>query len=183
LSPVNGQGGSVWPGRLVGRPLLRRIRTDTLINPDKKQFPSFDEDLRSAMETETKLFFEAIIREDRSVLEFLDTNFTFVNARLAKHYGIPGVQGDQFQKVTLPTGERGGLLTQASILTVTSNPTRTSPVKRGRWILENLLNAPPPPPPKEDPAPLPVGAVRLWASAPSGGTRRLARSAPPSTGR
>jgi hypothetical protein len=128
-----------------------QLRNLKLINPDKKQFPTFDDALRNAMETETKLFFEAIVREDRSVLEFLDTNFTFVNERLAKHYGIPGVKGDQFQKVTLPTGERGGLLTQASILTVTSNPTRTSPVKRGKWILENLLNAPPPPPPPNVP--------------------------------
>jgi hypothetical protein len=128
-----------------------QLRNLQLANPDRKQFPSFDEELRQAMETETKLFFEAVIREDRSVLEFLDADFTFVNERLAKHYGIPGVKGEEFQKVTLTNGERGGLLSQASILTVTSNPTRTSPVKRGKWILENLLNAPPPPPPPNVP--------------------------------
>jgi hypothetical protein len=122
-----------------------------LINPDKKQFPTFDEELRSAMETETKLFFEAIVREDRSILELLDANFTFVNERLARHYGIPDVKGEKFLRVTLTTGERGGLLGQASVLTTTSNPTRTSPVKRGKWILENLLNAPPPPPPPNVP--------------------------------
>jgi hypothetical protein len=128
-----------------------QLRNLQLANPDRKQFPGFDEELRKAMETETKLFFEAIIREDRSVLEFLDADFTFVNERLAKHYGIKGVKGEQFQKVALTNGERGGLLSQASILTVTSNPTRTSPVKRGKWILENLLNAPPPPPPPNVP--------------------------------
>ncbi len=127
---------------------LRNLR---LINPDKKQFPAFDEALRNAMETETRLFCEAFVREDRSLLEFLDANFTFVNERLAKHYGIPGVQGEEFRRVTLDGGERGGLLGHASVLTVTSNPTRTSPVKRGKWVLENLLNAPPPPPPPNIP--------------------------------
>lgn len=122
-----------------------------LINPNKKQFPTFDEALRSAMEIETKLFFGAIIREDRSLLDFLDTDFTFVNERLATHYGLPGIKGEAFQRVTLATGVRGGLLGQASVLTTTSNPTRTSPVKRGKWVLENLLNAPPPPPPPNVP--------------------------------
>src|SRR5207302_300595 len=110
-----------------------------------------DEALRAAMETETKLFFEAILREDRSILEFLDADFTFVNEPLAKLYGIPGIHGEQFQRVALASGERGGILGQAGILTVTSNPTRTSPVKRGKWILENLLNAAPPPPPPNVP--------------------------------
>ena len=117
------------------------------IAPDKQQFPQFDEALRSAMETETRMFFEAIVREDRNILDFLDSNFTFLNERLAKHYGIPDVTGEAFQRVTLKTDQRGGLLGQASILMVTSNPTRTSPVKRGKWVLENLFNAPPPPPP------------------------------------
>jgi hypothetical protein len=127
------------------------LRNLKLINPDLKQFPDFNEALRTAMETETRLFFEAIAREDRSLFDLLDANFTFVNERLAKHYGIPGVTGDQFQRVTLANPERGGLLGHASVLTVTSNPTRTSPVKRGKWILENLLNAPPPPPPPNVP--------------------------------
>ena len=103
------------------------------------------------MQKETELFFEAIMREDRSVLDFLDADFTFVNERLAKHYGIAGVKGDGFRRVALKDRIRGGLLTQASILTVTSNPTRTSPVKRGKWILEQILGAPPPPPPPDVP--------------------------------
>jgi hypothetical protein len=87
------------------------------------------------------------MHEDRSVLEFIDSDWTFLNERLAKHYGIDGVKGEEFRKVKLPDGRRGGVLTQASVLTVTSNPTRTSPVKRGKWILENILGTPPPPPP------------------------------------
>jgi hypothetical protein len=117
---------------------------------DPGLFPTFDEKLRSAMRKETEHFFECVVREDRSVLDFLDSDFTFLNERLAKHYGIPGVKGDEFRKVTL-TGAaraaRGGVLTQATVLAVTSNPTRTSPVKRGKWILENVLGTPPPPPP------------------------------------
>jgi mono/diheme cytochrome c family protein len=133
--------GDQWLG-------LRNLKTMT---PDPTAFPGFDDSLRSAMLQETELFFGAIVREDRSLLDFLDADFTFVNGRLAKHYGIPGVQGEQFQRVKLTDGRRGGLLTQASVLTVTSNPTRTSPVKRGKWILENILNAPPPPPPPNVP--------------------------------
>jgi hypothetical protein len=115
--------------------------------PALKRFPDFDEKLRDAMETETKLFFAEIVREDRSILDFLDARFTYVNERLAKHYGIPDVTGDEFRRIDLATDERGGLLGQAGILLVTSNPTRTSPVKRGKWILENILASPPPPPP------------------------------------
>ncbi|HZU36163.1 MAG TPA: DUF1592 domain-containing protein, partial [Gemmataceae bacterium] len=118
-------------------------------NPNPAQFPSFDEALRSAMQKETELYFASIMREDRSILEFIDSDWTFVNERLAKHYGIPGVKGNQFRRVKLTDGVRGGILTQASILTVTSNPTRTSPVKRGKWILENIFNAAPPPPPPD----------------------------------
>ena len=117
--------------------------------PDPKLFPSFDEALRTAMLNETEFFFEAVMKEDRSVLDFLDADFTYVNERLAKHYGIPEVKGNEFRKVKLTDDRRGGLLTQASILTVTSNPTRTSPVKRGKWILENILGTPPPPPPPD----------------------------------
>ncbi len=103
------------------------------------------------MQEETELYFENVVREDRSILEFIDSDYTFVNEPLAKHYGIDGVQGDDFRRVTLKGGRRGGVLTQASILTVTSNPTRTSPVKRGKFILENILGTPPPPPPPDVP--------------------------------
>jgi hypothetical protein len=103
------------------------------------------------MQRETELFFEAVMKEDRSVLEFLDADFTFVNERLAQHYGLADVKGKEFQRVSSANGQRGGLLTQASVLAVTSNPTRTSPVKRGRWVLEQLLGAPPPPPPPNVP--------------------------------
>ncbi|MBW3623627.1 MAG: DUF1592 domain-containing protein [Armatimonadetes bacterium] len=116
--------------------------------PDPEEFPNFDEKLRAAMLAETDLFFEAVVKEDRSVLDFLDGDYTFVNERLAKHYGIPGIKGPNFRRVSLKGTNRGGVITQASILTLTSNPTRTSPVKRGKWIMEQLLNdAPPPPPP------------------------------------
>lgn len=119
--------------------------------PDKKRFPEFDPALRKAIRLETELFFQYIVREDRSVLEFLDADYTFVNERLAKHYGLSDVKGDEFRKVSVDRQQRGGLLGQASILSVTSNPTRTSPVKRGKWILENLFAAPPPPPPPNVP--------------------------------
>ncbi|HZZ71082.1 MAG TPA: DUF1592 domain-containing protein [Pirellulales bacterium] len=119
------------------------------LQPDPKRFPSFDPALRDAMRKETELYFTSIMREDRSVLEFLDSDWTFVNERLAKHYGLSGVKGSEFRRVTLPADNpRGGILTQASVLAVTSNPTRTSPVKRGKWVLENLLGTPPPPPPE-----------------------------------
>ena len=120
-------------------------------SPDPARYPAFDELLRAAMQKETEFFFAAILKEDRSVLDFLDADFTFVNERLARHYGIPGVKGEAFQRVKLTGGQRGGVLTQASVLTVTSNPTRTSPVKRGKWILENILGTPPPPPPANVP--------------------------------
>jgi hypothetical protein len=128
-----------------------QIRNLKTVNPDKGTYPGFDEPLRAAMLRETELFFGAIIQDDRSVLDLLDADYTFVNERLATHYGIPGVKGDAFRRVRLTDGIRGGLLTQASILTVTSNPTRTSPVKRGKWILEQILGTPPPPPPPDVP--------------------------------
>ena len=127
---------------------LRNLR---IVTPDAVTFPGFDEPLRAAMETETQLFFEHILRGDRSVLEFLNGDYSFVNERLARHYGLPGVQGPEFRKVSLRRTGRGGILTQGAILTLTSNPTRTSPVKRGKYVLENLLGTPPPPPPPNVP--------------------------------
>jgi hypothetical protein len=103
------------------------------------------------MQRETELFFGSIMEEDRSVLTLLDADYTFVNERLANHYGIDGIKGDHFRRITLNDGRRGGVLSHASVLTVTSNPTRTSPVKRGRWILEQLLGTPPPPAPPDVP--------------------------------
>jgi Protein of unknown function (DUF1592)/Protein of unknown function (DUF1588)/Protein of unknown function (DUF1585)/Protein of unknown function (DUF1587)/Protein of unknown function (DUF1595) len=115
--------------------------------PDPVLFPDFDESLRAAMLTETELFFESIRDKDRGVLEFLDADYTFVNERLARYYGIAGVAGAWFRRVSLAGTPRGGVLAQASVLTATSNPNRTSPVKRGKWVLENILGAPPAPPP------------------------------------
>jgi len=123
------------------------LRNLSHVAPDPDLFPTFNETLRAAMRTETERFFEAIVKEDRSVLDFIDAKFTFLNEPLARHYGIAGVKGNEFRRVALTGEQRGGLLTQASILTVTSNPTRTSPVKRGKWVLDQLLGAPPPPPP------------------------------------
>ncbi len=127
------------------------LRSLEIVSPNPKQFPAFDPELRAAMRSETEQCFAHIIREDRSVLELLDADYTFVNERLAAHYGLSGVTGSEFRKVSTAGTPRGGLLTHASILTVTSNPTRTSPVKRGRWVLEQLLGAPPPPPPPDVP--------------------------------
>ncbi|MCE9532659.1 MAG: DUF1592 domain-containing protein [Planctomycetes bacterium] len=127
------------------------LRIIPTLAPDTNVYPTFDFALKSAMVRETELFFEHIMKEDRSVLEFLDADWTFVNSRLAKHYGITGVSSTEFQKVKLTDRNRGGILTQASVLTLTSNPTRTSPVKRGKWILENILGTPPPPPPPDVP--------------------------------
>lgn len=143
---------------------LQRLQTFT---PDSKAFPSFNEPLRQAMMTETRLFIGEVIRDNRSILDLIDGNFTYMNETLAKHYGVidtvgtrygqkPTKKGDQIKgkdwfRVELADVQRGGLLTQASILTVTSNPTRTSPVKRGRWVLEQILGTPPPPPPPNVP--------------------------------
>jgi mono/diheme cytochrome c family protein len=123
------------------------LRSLKNVTPDLGLYPNFDESLRTAMQKESELFFAAMMNEDRSILDFVDSDFTFLNERLARHYGIPGVKGNQFQRVHLTGDQRGGILTQSAILTVTSNPTRTSPVKRGKWILENILGTPPPPPP------------------------------------
>ncbi len=128
------------------------LRNLPAVSPDFIVFPDFDETLRRALRRETELFFDSIIREDRSVLDLLSADYTFVNERLAKHYGIPNVYGSHFRRIALPAGSpRGGLLGQGSILAVTSYATRTSPVVRGKWILENLLGTPPPPPPANVP--------------------------------
>ena len=140
---------------------LERLRT---FAPDNKLFPGFDDRLRRAMLHETELFFGEIVHEDRSVLDLIDADFTYVNDPLARHYGLSEGKGqtairgrsgsgrnNEFTRVTLTGKERGGLLTQASVLTVTSNPTRTSPVKRGKWVLEQILGTPPPPPPPNVP--------------------------------
>jgi cytochrome c551/c552 len=119
--------------------------------PDPEKYPNFDDPLREALRRETESLFQYIVKEDRSVLDFLDADYTFVNERLARHYGLNGVRGNYFRKVALTTPERGGILTQGGILAVTSQPTRTSPVLRGKWILENVLGAPPPPPPPDVP--------------------------------
>jgi hypothetical protein len=136
------------------------LRNLDSITPDGRLFPDFDDNLRQAMRRETELLFEEVVRENRSVLDLLKSDHTFLNERLAKHYGIPHVYGPRFRKVALPvTGvsdpghsERGGLLRHASVLTVTSYATRTSPVIRGKWVLENLLGTPPPPPLPDVPA-------------------------------
>jgi hypothetical protein len=116
-------------------------------HPDRDRFPNFDDYLRMSMRQETEMFFDSIVRDDRSVLDLLLGKYTFLNERLANFYGIPGVVGPAFRRVDLTGTPRGGILTQASVLTVTSYPNRTSPVLRGKWILENILNAPPPAPP------------------------------------
>ena len=128
-----------------------QTRSLKALAPDPKLFPEFDDELRDAMRRETELFFSALLTEDRSLLDIIDGKFTFVNERLAKHYGMPGVKGPEFQRVTLDGVQRAGVLTQATVLTVTSNPTRTSPVKRGKWVLDNILGTPPPPPPPNIP--------------------------------
>ena len=127
------------------------LRNIAEIQPDPDRFPEFDDALRNAMLGETEMFFTAIIREDLSVLRFLDADFTYLNEQLANHYGIAGVDGPALRRVPLTGTQRGGLLTHASILTLTSYPTRTSPVLRGKWVLQNLLGAPPPPPPANVP--------------------------------
>ncbi len=129
------------------------LRNLASITPDMRIFPDFDDNLRRAFRRETELFFESILREDRSVLDLLRADYTYVNERLAKHYGIPNIYGSRFRKVTFgPADVRGGLLRHGSVLTVTSYATRTSPVIRGKWILDNILGIPPPPPPPNVPA-------------------------------
>lgn len=127
---------------------LRRLQD---VNPDRSLFPRFSPQLLADMEAETRKFFDGIVAADRSVLEFIDADYTYVNRRLADHYGIGGVTSDEFQRVPVKGTQRGGVITQASILALTSNPTRTSPVKRGKFILEEILGDPVPPPPPGTP--------------------------------
>jgi hypothetical protein len=128
------------------------LRNLDSVVPDNRLFPDFDDNLRQALRRETELFVESIIREDRSVLDLINADYTYLNERLAKHYGIPHVYGSRFRRVSLDeASHRGGLLRHGSILTVTSYATRTSPVLRGNWVLANLLGSPPPPPPPDVP--------------------------------
>lgn len=127
---------------------LRELKSS---EPDAREFPDFDDNLRQAFQRETEMLFDSILREDRSVLDLLDANYTFVNERLARHYGIANIYGPDFRRVPVPIDARRGLLGQGSILLVTSNANRTSPVQRGKWILENLLGSPPPLPPPNVP--------------------------------
>ena len=137
-------------GNFAGQWLhLRNVRS---VAPDPEAFPEFDENLRDALRQETELFIEHQLRQNRSVVELLTANYTFLNERLAKHYGVPGIWGPQFRRVELGDSVRRGLLGQGSILTVTSYANRTSPTLRGKWILENLLAAPPPAPPPDVPS-------------------------------
>jgi mono/diheme cytochrome c family protein len=128
--------------------LLRNLRNHI---PTPGNFPNFDNELRQAFRQETELFFASIVREDRSLLDLLNADYTYVNERLARHYGIPGVYGSHFRRVVVAQEERRGLLGQGSVLTVTSYPDRTSPVLRGKWILENIMGTPPPAPPPNVP--------------------------------
>ena len=129
-----------------------QTRNLDVVRPDPDRFPEFTGELADAMRTETQMLFAAVLKEDRSIFDLLNARFTFLNEPLAQHYGIEGVEGEAFQRVELDGVERGGVLTHASVLTVSSYPTRTSPVIRGKWILENILNEPPPPPPPDVPA-------------------------------
>ena len=137
--------------RFAGQWLL--LRNLASFTPDLRRFPDFDDNLREAMREETERVFAEVVRDDRPILELLVRDSTYLNERLAVHYGVPGIKGDHVRRVTLPAGsERGGLLRQASILTVTSYATRTSPTIRGNWVLETILGTPAPPPPPNVPA-------------------------------
>src|SRR5688572_32344569 len=135
-----------------------QLRNLDKVTPDVLLFPDFDDNVRQAMRRETELLFGAIVRDDRSVLQLLDADYTFVNERLARHYGIPGVYGSRFRRVPVTDPNRRGLLGQGSILSLTSAANRTSPILRGKFVISNLLNTPPLPPPADVP--------QLEASAP-----------------
>jgi len=133
------------------------LRNLSTWKPDAGLFPQFDESLRNSMRQQTELFFGSVLRENRSILDLLDADYTYLNQRLAEHYSIPNIYGPQFRRVTLTDPNRRGLLGQGSILTVTSYPNRTSVVQRGKWVLENQLGTPPPPPPADVPELKPEG--------------------------
>lgn len=147
---LDDQKSKAFVGNFSGQWLF--LRNLDQVKPDPDVFPEFDPGLRRAFQQETQMFFNAILRENRPLTEFLDAKYTYVNQRLAEFYGIPGVYGPQFRRVELTNTKRGGLLSQGSILTVTSYPNRTSVVQRGKWVLENLLGTPPPAPPPNVPA-------------------------------
>jgi hypothetical protein len=137
-----------------------QLRNIKLLTPDKGFFPKWDDKLKAGMVGEAEAFFEYVVQNDRPILDFLDADYAFVNERMADHYGLKDVVGSRFRKVQLPDNRRGGIITMASTLTVTSNPTRTSPVKRGKWILENILGTPPPPPAPDVPELPPTGQLK-----------------------
>ncbi|HWC99980.1 MAG TPA: DUF1592 domain-containing protein [Candidatus Sulfopaludibacter sp.] len=139
------------------------LRNLDVVKPDPQKFPAWGPELRDAMKMETRLFFDHVLRENRPISDFLDARYTFLNEKLAKHYGIDGVTGPDFRRVDLATDQRGGLLGQASVLTVSSYPTRTSVVIRGKYILQNILGDPPPPPPADVPL-LDEGSIGTAAS-------------------
>jgi hypothetical protein len=139
------------------------LRNLDVVKPDPQKFPDWSPELRDAMKQETRLFFDSMLRENRPLGEFLDARYSFLNERLAKHYGIEGVKGPDFRKVDLATPQRGGILSHASVLTVSSYPTRTSVVIRGQYILNNILGSPAPPPPPDVPL-LDEAAVGATAS-------------------
>jgi len=128
---------------------IRRLES---VQPDRERYPDFDDHLRESIRRETELFFQYVVQNDQSVLDFIDGQYTFLNERLARHYGIRGITGTDFRKVDLTGTGRGGILSHASVLTVSSYTNRTSVVLRGKWVLENILNAPPPPPPANVPS-------------------------------
>ncbi|EAQ78484.1 DUF1592 domain-containing protein [Blastopirellula marina] len=128
-----------------------QLRNLESAKPDRRQFRSFTSQMAQDMRRETELFVASIVQEDRSILDLIAADYSYLNESLAKHYGVKDVKGDEFRKVSLADKGRGGILTQASVLTVTSHPTRTSPVKRGKWVLENILGTPPPDPPADVP--------------------------------
>jgi Protein of unknown function (DUF1588)/Protein of unknown function (DUF1592)/Protein of unknown function (DUF1585) len=128
------------------------LRNVDKLQPNRKTFPEFDENLRIALRRETELLFESVLHEDRSVLDLLNADYTFLNERLARHYGIPNVYGSHFRRVAVTDENRRGLLGHGSILAITSYPHRTSPTLRGKWLLENVLGMAPPPPPPNVPA-------------------------------
>ena len=137
-----------------------QLRNIKALAPDKTYFPKWDDALKAGMVGEAEAFFEYVVQNDRPILDFIDADYTFVNERMADFYGIKDVVGSRFRKVQLPDTRRGGIITMASTLTVTSNPTRTSPVKRGKWILENVLGTPPPPPAPDVPELPPTGQLK-----------------------